>query len=327
LVRLLIVPSVIVVGVTPTSDAVFGSSPPLPPPVVEVDPVVPPCWSPPEAPGTADADACGPAAVAVALGSAPPGTSSPAVGVKLLSGSRVPHAVAARTASSATRGATLDRIGSSPRVVVAVMVPESRRFDTKRLAGSGRGAQDGGMAEHRAFFFVDPATDPREGGPTLRDEKGTLQEYLRAHRLTLELKCADLDAEQLARRSVPPSTMSLLGLVRHLAHVERVWFRIRCAQQDVPLLYQTPEDPDGDFNGAVADPAVVEEAWARWREEVAFAEQYVAGCEDLSTTYTHTRTGELFSMRELLVHMIEEYARHNGHADFLRECVDGRVGM
>jgi uncharacterized damage-inducible protein DinB len=121
--------------------------------------------------------------------------------------------------------------------------------------------------------------------------------------------------------------MSLLGLVRHMAHVERVWFRIRCAQQDVPLLYQTTEDPAGDFNGAVADPAVVAEAWARWREEVAFAEQYVEGCEDLSTTYTHTRTGELFSMRELLVHMVEEYARHNGHADLLRECVDGRVGM
>jgi hypothetical protein len=172
LVRLLIVPSVIVVGVTPTSDAVFGSSPPLPPPVVEVDPVVPPCCGPPEAPGTADADACGPAAVAVALGSAPPGTSSPPVGVKLLSGSRVPHEASARAASTAAHGAVLNRIGSSPRVVVAVMVPESRRFDTKRLAGPGRGAQDGGMAEHRAFFFVDPATDPREGARRCATRRG-----------------------------------------------------------------------------------------------------------------------------------------------------------
>ena len=146
-------------------------------------------------------------------------------------------------------------------------------------------------------------------------------------RMTLELKCADLDASQLAARSVPPSTMSLLGLVRHMAHVERVWFKIRCAQLDVPKLYQTDDDPDGDFNGAVADPAVVNEAWARWREEVAFAEKYVDDCDDLSSTFVHPRDGSLFSMRELLVHMIEEYARHNGHADLLRECVDGRVGI
>ena len=182
-------------------------------------------------------------------------------------------------------------------------------------------------AEHRADQFLDPADDPREGGSSLLDEKATLQEYLRVHRMTLELKCADLDASQLATRSVPPSTMSLLGLVRHMAHVERVWFKIRCAQLDVPKLYQTEEDPDGDFNGAVADPAVVEEAWARWREEVAFAEKFVEDCEDLSTTFVHPRDGSLFSMRELLVHMIEEYARHNGHADLLRECVDGRVGL
>jgi uncharacterized damage-inducible protein DinB len=182
-------------------------------------------------------------------------------------------------------------------------------------------------AQHRADLFVDPVTDPRRQGPSLGDEKANLQDYLRFHRLTLELKCADLDAEQLARRSVPPSTMSLLGLVRHMAHVERVWFKIRCAQQDVPRLYQTEEDPDGDFNGAAADPAVVEDAWARWREEVAFAEQYVEECADLSTTFTNPRDGSLFSMRELLVHMIEEYARHNGHADLLRECVDGRVGQ
>jgi len=182
-------------------------------------------------------------------------------------------------------------------------------------------------AEHRADQFLDPSADPRQGGPSLQDEKVTLQEYLRVHRMTLELKCADLDASQLAARSVPPSTMSLLGLVRHMAHVERVWFKIRCAQLDVPKLYQTDDDPDGDFNGAVADPAVVDEAWARWREEVAFAEKYVDDCDDLSSTFVHPRDGSLFSMRELLVHMIEEYARHNGHADLLRECVDGRVGI
>jgi uncharacterized damage-inducible protein DinB len=192
----------------------------------------------------------------------------------------------------------------------------------------GEGTHDAAMtAQHRADQFVDPATDPREGGPTMQDEKTTLQEYLRFHRLTLELKCADLDAEQLARRSVPPSTMSLLGLVRHMAEVERVWFRRRLDRNDdVGKLYQTEEDPDADFNGAVADPAVVDDAWARWREEVAFAEQWVEGHDDLGGLTCATRGGEA-SYREVLVHMVEEYARHNGHADLLRECVDGRVGQ
>jgi uncharacterized damage-inducible protein DinB len=180
-------------------------------------------------------------------------------------------------------------------------------------------------AEHRADLFLDPAADPREGGTTLGGEKATLQEYLRYQRLTLELKCADLDAEQLARRSVEPSTMSLLGLVRHLAEVERSWFRRRLDHQDVPRRYQTAADPDADFNGAVADPAVVAEAWAAWREEVAFAERFVEEHDDLTIT-CETRDG-VASMREVLVHMVEEYARHNGHADLLRERVDGRIGQ
>jgi uncharacterized damage-inducible protein DinB len=179
---------------------------------------------------------------------------------------------------------------------------------------------------HRADVFLDPTTDPREGGPVDQSEKATLQEYLRYHRLTLELKCADLDAEQLARRSVPPSTMSLLGLVRHMAEVERVWFRRRLAREDVHRLYQTREEPDADFDGAVADDAVVADAWARWREEVAFAEQWVDEHDDLAGITCQARDGEL-TYREVMVHMVEEYARHNGHADLLRECIDGRVGQ
>ncbi|HET8581634.1 MAG TPA: DinB family protein, partial [Jatrophihabitans sp.] len=123
-----------------------------------------------------------------------------------------------------------------------------------------------------------------------------------------------------------PSTMSLLGLVRHMAHVERSWFRRVMAGQDAPYLYRTPEDRDADFNGAVADPAVVEQAWRAWRDEVAFAEQYVDRTPDLSTTGT-TRDGSEVQLRDVLVHMIEEYARHCGHADLLRECIDGRVGQ
>ena len=176
-------------------------------------------------------------------------------------------------------------------------------------------------------MWVDPDDDPREAdaAPAI-DERSTLLDYLRRYRLTLEMKCADLDAEQFARRSVPPSTMSLLGLVRHMAHVERSWFRRVMAGQDAPYLYRTPEDRDADFNGAVADPAVVEQAWRAWRDEVAFAEQYVDRTPDLSTTGT-TRDGSEVQLRDVLVHMIEEYARHCGHADLLRECIDGRVGQ
>ena len=188
-------------------------------------------------------------------------------------------------------------------------------------------AQDGGVTtpQHRADMFLDPDMDPREGGTMLGDERATLIEFLRVQRLTLRLKCAGLDAEQLARRSVEPSTMSLLGLVRHMAEVERAWFRRRFAALDAPKRYQTDEDPDGDFNGAVADQSVVDEAWSTWHDEVAFAEQY-ALTTDLDFVGSDS-SGNPISLRELLVHMIEEYARHNGHADLLRERIDGRVGQ
>jgi len=173
-------------------------------------------------------------------------------------------------------------------------------------------------------MFLDSDADPREGGTRLGDERATLTEFLRGQRLTLQLKCEGLDAEQLARRAVEPSTMSLLGLLRHMAEVERGWFRRRFAGQDVPRRYQSEQDPDGDFDGAVADPAVVEEAWAAWREEVAFAERFT-GETELDFVGTDS-AGDAISLRELLVHMIEEYARHNGHADLLRERIDGATG-
>jgi uncharacterized damage-inducible protein DinB len=179
--------------------------------------------------------------------------------------------------------------------------------------------------QHRADLFLAPGSDPREGGPRLADEKTTLAEFLRYQRLTLQVKCDGLDAGQLARRSVEPSTMSLLGLVRHMAEVERAWFRRRFAKQGVPKRYQTEADPDGDFNGAVADPAAVEEAWAAWRAETAFADEFIRD-HDLDFTGEDS-AGTPVSLRELLVHMVEEYARHNGHADLLRERIDGRLGQ
>jgi uncharacterized damage-inducible protein DinB len=175
-------------------------------------------------------------------------------------------------------------------------------------------------------LWVDPADDPRDTGAELTDERDTLSEYLRAYRLTLELKCADLDAEQLARRSVAPSTMSLLGLIRHMAEVERSWFRRVMAGQDAPKLYCTDDNRDGDFDDARADPGEVAQAWSAWRDEVDFAEQFTRLATDLSVVGT-MRNAHTIQLREVLVHMLEEYARHCGHADLLRERIDGRVGQ
>jgi len=175
-------------------------------------------------------------------------------------------------------------------------------------------------------MFVAPEEDPRSGVPSI-GERATLTDFLRAYRQTLELKCQGLDAEQLALRSVPPSNMSLLGLVRHMADVERHWFREVLSGQDAPRRFRTPEDRDADFNGATPDPVLVEEAWVAWREEVAYAQRCVDGFEDLGTTVPLPNESEEIAVREVLVHMIEEYARHCGHADLLRERVDGRVGQ
>ncbi|MCX4525675.1 MULTISPECIES: DinB family protein [unclassified Streptomyces] len=173
-------------------------------------------------------------------------------------------------------------------------------------------------------MFVRPDEDARTDGG-FQGERATLVGYLRDQRLTLELKCAGLDAEALARRSVEPSDLSLLGLVRHLAGVEQKWFREVMAGQEIRRHYRSQDDREGEFTGAVADPAVVAEAWATWRAEVAFAERLVADAPDLDVA--GDADGERMPLREVLVHMIEEYARHNGHADFLRERIDGRVGQ
>ncbi|MEU3980713.1 DinB family protein [Streptomyces sp. NPDC026672] len=172
-------------------------------------------------------------------------------------------------------------------------------------------------------MFVGPEDDPRGDGG-YRGERDTLVGYLRDQRLTLELKCSGLDADAMARRSVPPSDLSLLGLVRHLAGVEQYWFGHVMAGIEGPRPFRDADHPDGDFEFAVPDPAVVEEAWRTWREHVAFGERVVAGAPGLDVVGPGRK--EPITLREVLVHMIEEYARHNGHADFLRERIDGRVG-
>ncbi|MFE9031537.1 DinB family protein [Streptomyces iakyrus] len=180
-------------------------------------------------------------------------------------------------------------------------------------------------------MWVDPDDDPRETDTQPVDERGILLDYLRNYRLTFEMKCAGLDAEQMARRSCPPSTMSLLGLVRHLTEDERHIRRVM-AGEDAPKLYRTEEDRDGDFNGAVADPAVVEEAWRQWRAECERTDRWLAGVTDLSARNTGfsdygPEPGGQVQLRDILVAQIAEYARHCGHADLLRERIDGRVGQ
>ncbi|MER5935679.1 DinB family protein [Streptomyces sp. NPDC002054] len=182
-----------------------------------------------------------------------------------------------------------------------------------------------------ADMWVDPADDPRETDTAITDERGMLLDHLRGHRLTLEMKCAGLDAEQMALRSVPPSTMSLLGLVRHMTEEERRFRRVM-AGENAPMLYRTEEDRDGDWNGAIADPAVVEDAWRQWRAEIELTDRYLANVTDLDTRNAGfnelgPEPGGEEKLRDVLVAQIAEYARHCGHADLLRERVDGRVGQ
>lgn len=170
-------------------------------------------------------------------------------------------------------------------------------------------------------MWVDPDADPRNtDGLSPDGELATLQDYLRSYRLTLLMKCEGLDAEQLARRSVPPSTMSLLGLVRHLAKTERDWRGWIGPGEPPARLYGRR---DADFDDAVADPAMVESAYADLAREQADTDAALAEHPDLGE-----RVGkDGIAIREILVHRVEEYARHCGHADLLRECVDGRVGQ
>src|SRR6478672_10060407 len=141
-------------------------------------------------------------------------------------------------------------------------------------------APDGlpGMSEQttaiRRAFWVDPDADPRNRRERPEGETATLLDYLERYRMTFEMKCDGLTPEQLATRSVPPSTMSLLGLLRHLAKIEHHWFRRTLErQEDLPILYWTQEEPDLDFEGALGTDSCVADAWESWRREVAHARE------------------------------------------------------
>ena len=164
--------------------------------------------------------------------------------------------------------------------------------------------------------------DDRRFPPEIAAERATLQGYLDYHRDTLRWKCAGLTPDQLLARPLPTTDLSLLGLVRHLANVERSWFRRRVAGEDVPPIFYTEAEQDLDI-----DPppdADAEADFAVWRAEVAACDAAVAG-RGLDETF-FSRRGDHLSLRWLYNHMIEEYARHNGHADLIRQAIDGATG-
>ena len=171
-----------------------------------------------------------------------------------------------------------------------------------------------------------PAVDRTES-PNVAPERIAAEALLDYFRETLLWKCAGLSAVQLKQRSVPPSSMSLLGLVRHMAEVERVWFRTRVAGEDIGPIFCSDARPDGDFDDV--DTADAEADFATYQREVDAARAVLAA-RDFDDTFALTRrdgTGKTtIDVRALVLHMIEEYARHCGHADLIRECVDGATG-
>ncbi|MYS24262.1 DinB family protein [Streptomyces sp. DvalAA-14] len=168
------------------------------------------------------------------------------------------------------------------------------------------------------------AEDDRPALPTTGGEREILTAFLDWHRATFELKCRGVSPARLSDRAIPPSGLSLHGLVRHLAAAERRWIRIHFAGEDLPLLNSSDEDPDQDFEQLGGD---VETAFAVWRAERDRARIIVAEAPSLDATCRSPLTGQEMSLRYLLIHLIAEYARHNGHADLLRERIDGTTGL
>jgi uncharacterized damage-inducible protein DinB len=166
-------------------------------------------------------------------------------------------------------------------------------------------------------------TTERASPPLAGGERETLRDFLDYHRGTLAMKCDGLDDEALRRRSMPPSTLTLLGLVRHLAEVERTWFRRTIAGEEVPLVWSA----EGDYQVAYdAGGATRAEAFAAWQAEVEHSRRIERAAGSLDVLGHNARKGIDVSLRWVMLHLIHEYARHNGHADLLREGIDGVVG-
>ncbi|GAA3020656.1 DinB family protein [Actinokineospora globicatena] len=164
----------------------------------------------------------------------------------------------------------------------------------------------------------DRISPPLTGG-----ERETLRAYLDFHRATLAMKCEGVSEEDMRRRSSPPSELTLLGLVRHMAEVERTWFRRVIDGRDLPLVWSDSGDYQQAFD---LEGATVSEAVSTWQREVAHSREIEQAAESLDVTGYFPRWGSDVSLRLVMLHLIHEYARHNGHADFLREAIDGTTG-
>jgi uncharacterized damage-inducible protein DinB len=161
--------------------------------------------------------------------------------------------------------------------------------------------------------------------PHAEGELATYLGYLDGHRRILEARCADLSPEQLATPGVPPSDLSLLGLVRHMARVEHYWFRM-VIDEHLDEIRLDADDPTGGFHSIAPTAESVAEAFARWDEQAAYADACLAQLTDADLAAPRRdRHGDRMTVRDVLVHMIEEYARHNGHADLLRERLEHRT--
>ncbi|MET7650047.1 MULTISPECIES: DinB family protein [unclassified Streptomyces] len=166
-------------------------------------------------------------------------------------------------------------------------------------------------------------TDDRTGPPSLGSERDTLRAFLDFHRATLAMKCEGLTDEELRRQSMPPSTLSLLALVRHMAEVERAWFRRVFEDNDAPMVWSDRIDFQAAYDASASTRA---EAFSAWEAEVENSRRVEREAESLDQAGYQPRWDEKVSLRMVMVHVLLEYGRHNGHADFLREGVDGTVG-
>jgi hypothetical protein len=173
--------------------------------------------------------------------------------------------------------------------------------------------------------WIAPDVERSDHYPARRNEpeREMLRDWLDWHRATLLRKCAGLDATRLAKRGVPPSNLSLLGLVRHMSDTERGWVRQAFRGEQVPDLYCRSDAPDADF--VEADPAGAEGDFDRYLAECRAVDAALEGAK-LDDTFTSSR-GTTISVRWMWQHLVEEYARHNGHADLLREAIDGSAGL
>jgi uncharacterized damage-inducible protein DinB len=179
------------------------------------------------------------------------------------------------------------------------------------------------MSDEQPTQFSQPLDTPRPDLDRLAGEREALIGMLEWHRATLAAKCDGLTDEELRTRSADPSTLSLHGLVRHLAAVERWWFQMNFAGLDVPAIMYTEANPDLDFDGTDGPFA---DDFAIWTREAATSREITDGAPDLDHRFPLGDSGKEGNLRWLLLHMIAEYARHNGHADLLRERLDGTTG-